>query len=372
VRIGILGGGQLGRMLALAGYPLGFEFRVYDSSPDAPAGRVAPLTVGSFEDHDALARFARSVDLVTYEWESVPMLSVRALESIVPVHPSSNALAQAQDRLLEKTLFRRLGLATPEFEAIDTREELERVSLRLGYPCVLKTRRFGYDGKGQFVLRAREDVDRAWKELHAAPGGLILEEFVEFDRELSTICVRRRTIASARAIHYYPLVWNQHEGGILRTSIAPAPALSRGIQRDAEDAARAVLEALDYVGVLAIEWFQVGDRLLANEMAPRVHNSGHWTIEGARTSQFENHIRAIMGLPLGPAGMRGEAHAAMINLIGSCPSVEHLAAIPGAHVHLYGKSPREGRKLGHVTIVEPTMDLLLERIRVVRQSLSAP
>jgi 5-(carboxyamino)imidazole ribonucleotide synthase len=358
-------------MLALAGYPLGFEFRVYDSAPDAPAGKVAPLTVGSFDDHDALARFARSVDLVTYEWESVPMLSVRALESVVPVHPSSDALAQAQDRLLEKTLFRRLGLATPEFEAIGTREELDRVSLRLGYPCVLKTRRFGYDGKGQFVLRSRDDVDRAWKELHAAPGGLILEEFVAFERELSTISVRQHTIAAPRTIHFYPLVWNQHEGGILRTSIAPAPALSPHLQRDAEDAARAVLEALDYVGVLAIEWFQVGDRLLANEMAPRVHNSGHWTIEGSQTSQFENHIRAIMGLPLGAAGMRLGGHAAMLNLIGSCPSVAELSAIPGAHVHLYGKAPREGRKLGHLTLTERTLETLLERVHLARRMIAS-
>ncbi len=368
MRIGVLGGGQLGRMLALAGYPLGFRFGFYDSVSDAPAGQVGPLTIGAFDDHAKIAAWAPGFDAITYEFENVPVASVEALNGIVPVRPGARALAESQDRVIEKTLFRRLGIATPEFEAVSTRDELDRATKRLGFPCVLKTRRLGYDGKGQAVLRSAADAQSAWNSMHGAPGGLILEAFVKFDRELSILAVGGaggdRMAQKDAPIAFYPLVENHHEDGILRWSIAPGPRLDPRVQRDAEEAARALLDALDYVGVLAIEWFQVGDRLLANEMAPRVHNSGHWSIEGAETSQFENHVRAIAGMPLGSTSVRGAA--AMLNLIGSHPSLGAMLAERGSHVHLYGKEPRAGRKIGHVTIMDRDHASIAPRLESLR------
>jgi 5-(carboxyamino)imidazole ribonucleotide synthase len=339
--IGVLGGGQLGRMLALAGYPLGLRFRFLDSAPQAPAGQVAEQVVGAFEDPAALERFRAGLEVVTYEFENVPVTTVRALAEHVPVFPPPGALEIAQDRLAEKTGFVRHGIPTPPFRAVNTRAELDRALADIGLPAVLKTRRFGYDGKGQKVLRQAGDTESAWNELHGVP--LLLEGFVKFERELSVLAVRSRTGDTA----FYPLVENHHHGGILRLSRAPAPGLAPSLQALAEDHARRIMAACGYVGVLAIEFFQHEGRLLANEMAPRVHNSGHWTIEGAQTSQFENHLRAILGLPLGSTQPRG--HSAMLNLIGVLPDCERLLRMPGAHLHLYGKTPRPGRKLGHVT-----------------------
>lgn len=377
--VGVLGGGQLGRMLALAGYPLGLRFRFYDSAADAPAGQLAPLTVGPFEDHDRVLRWARgddreaSVDVVTYEFENVPVATAHALAGRLPVYPPPRALEEAQDRLREKTLFRRLGIPTPEFESVGSRDDLNRAVARLGLPSVLKTRRMGYDGKGQAVLRTPSDVESAWQGLSAAcaPGGhgLILEQFVRFDRELSILAVRAQGAQGSTGVAFYPLVENVHERGILRLSTAPAPELGPGLQQLAEGYARAVLDALGYVGVLAIEWFQVGDRLLANEMAPRVHNSGHWTIEGSACSQFENHLRAVCALPLGSTEMAagpGSA-SAMANLIGHHPPLERLLCFWNAHTHLYGKEPRAGRKIGHVTIVEPSGASIRARAQELRR-----
>jgi 5-(carboxyamino)imidazole ribonucleotide synthase len=341
VKIGVLGGGQLGRMLALAGYPLGLHFRFLDPGRDAPAGHLADLVVGAFDDLPALERFAFDLDLVTYEFENVPVTSARFLAHRLPVYPPPEALEIAQDRLSEKQFFQRLDIPVPPFAAVRSRPELEQAVAQLGLPAVLKTRRGGYDGKGQHVLRSGADIDAAWEAL----GGeaLILEQFVPFERELSVLAVRSRTGELA----YYPLVENHHRGGILRLSRAPAPDLPAELQARAEEHGRRALEALNYVGVLAIEFFQHRGQLLANEMAPRVHNSGHWTIEGAVTSQFENHLRAVLGLPLGATAAVG--HAAMVNLIGQVPPVADLLALPQAHVHIYGKDPRPGRKLGHVT-----------------------
>ena len=344
--IGILGGGQLGRMLALAGYPLGLRFRFLDPAAEAPAEQVAERVSGAYEDIVALEQFAPGLDLVTYEFENVPVETARFLAQRLPVLPPPEALEAAQDRVTEKSFFRKAGLSTAPFEAADSRQELATAVGRLGLPAVLKTRRYGYDGKGQFLLREPDDVPRAWEKLGGVP--LVLEGFVSFEREVSLLGVRSRT----GEVAFYPLVENHHRDGMLRLSLAPAPGLTTELQAEAEDHGRRVLEALNYVGVLAIEFFQVGGdqggRLLANEMAPRVHNSGHWTIEGAETSQFENHLRALLGLPLGSPAARG--HSAMLNLIGTIPESAALLALPGAHLHLYGKTPRPGRKLGHLTL----------------------
>jgi len=343
--VGVLGAGQLGRMLALAGYPLGLRFAFFDENAEAPAGQLGDLTVAGWDDHAALDAFADAVDLVTYEFENIPVAAAERLAKHVPVFPPPKALDVAQDRLKEKTLFRRLDIGTAPFVTVDTRDDLERAVAAIGVPSVLKTRTQGYDGKGQRVLRRGDDLDPAFAAIGGRP--LILEGFVPFERELSIIAARSRTGETA----YWPLVENVHRDGILRLSIAPAAAGNGALADQAAAIAAKTLEALDYVGVLAIELFQHEGRLLANEMAPRVHNSGHWTIEGAKTSQFENHLRAVLGFPLGATDAIGVS--AMVNLIGETPDPAGLLGIEGAHLHLYGKPARPGRKLGHVTLVEP-------------------
>ncbi len=342
MRIGILGGGQLGQMLALAGHPLGLACRLLDAAPDAPGGRVAPLDVGDLADPAVVARFAAGLDRATYEFENVPLAAAQALAARIPMFPPPAALAVAQDRLAEKTFFADLGIATPAFAPVDTPADLARAVEAVGLPAVLKTRRFGYDGKGQWRLRTAADVAAAGAEL-AAGTPMILERHVPFDRELSILAVRGHDGAEA----YYPLVENTHAAGILRWSLAPATAAA-SLQALAEAWASRVMRRLEYVGVVAIELFEAGGRLLANEMAPRVHNSGHWTIEGAETSQFENHLRAVAGLPLGATAPVG--HCLMVNCIGRLPDAAAVLAIPGAHLHAYGKAPRPGRKVGHVTL----------------------
>ena len=337
--LGILGGGQLAQMLALAAIPLDVRCAFLDPSADACAGAAGDLIVGAYDSPDGLDRLAAVSDVVTYEFESVPATSAARLEAGAVVRPGSAALEVAQDRLSEKRLFTRLGIETPAFWPVDSQWDLEGVPL----PVVLKTRRLGYDGKGQRVLRTSQDVAGAFDALGGVP--LIAEELVAFDRELSVVAAR----AVDGTIACYPVVENRHDGGILRTTLAPAPGLDPGLAERAESYARLLLEELGYVGVLALELFAAGDRLLANEIAPRVHNSGHWSIEGAVTSQFENHVRAVTGLPLGPA--LAVAPTAMVNLIGGAPPTSGLAAFAGAHLHLYGKAPRPGRKIGHVTLV---------------------
>jgi 5-(carboxyamino)imidazole ribonucleotide synthase len=371
VTIGILGGGQLGYMLALAGYPLGLHFRFLDPSPEAPVGRIATRITAQYDDHTALKKFAAGLELVTYEFENVPVEAARFLAERVPVLPPPAALEAAQDRLNEKHLFQKLGIATTEFAAVADQDALDHAVKQIGLPAVLKTCRMGYDGKGQWILRSAEDVARAKSELpsssavaressptesaqQAAP--FLLERLVRFTRELSVLAVRGRDGETAA----YPLVENHHRGGILRLSLAPAPQLDRAVQQAAEDAARRVLDALQYVGVLAIEFFEHEGRLLANEMAPRVHNSGHWTIEGAVTSQFENHLRAVVGLPLGSTSAIG--CSAMLNLIGDVPDPAEVLAVRDAHLHLYGKSARAGRKLGHVTLRASSPEQLASRL----------
>ncbi len=363
MKVGVLGGGQLGQMLALAGLPLGLRFRFLDPAEESPAGQVAERMIGSFEDADCLDRFADGLDVVTYEFENVPTASARRLAQHVPVYPPPAALEVSQDRLAEKQLFDRLNIPTTRYAAVDNRADLEQAAGRFGYPAVLKTRRFGYDGKGQMVLRSPDDLDRAWKQL----GGqaLLLEEHIVFQREVSQLAVRGRD----GAVAFYPLVENHHDHGILRWSLAPAPAVSADLQQTANEYALRILNALEYVGVLAIEFFQRDGLLIANETAPRVHNSGHWTIEGAATSQFENHLRAVAGWPLGSTATG--VSSAMLNLIGDAPPVESLLAIPGAHLHLYGKAPRPRRKLGHVTFCDADMDAVLWKLAEARKVVQA-
>jgi len=352
--IGILGGGQLGYMLALAGYPLGLHFRFLDPSPEAPVGRIANRVTADFNDQQALDKFSHGLEVVTYEFENVPVTAAKFLAERVLVYPPAAALEDAQERLREKRLFRKLDIPATEFAEVAKREDLNAAVKQVGLPAMLKTCRMGYDGKGQWLLRTAEDVKKTRAELPDVP--LILEKFVPFTRELSILGVRGR----GGEIAFYPLIENHHRGGILRLSLAPAPNLTASLQQEAEHAARKVLEALGYVGVVCIEFFEVGGRLLANEMAPRVHNSGHWTIEGAVTSQFENHLRAILGMPLGSTAAVGVS--AMINLIGEIPESAEVLSVSNAHLHLYGKEPRAGRKLGHVTVRADQFEKLQQRL----------
>lgn len=350
--IGVLGGGQLGRMLALAGYRLGYRFRFLDTSGEAPAGNCGELIAAStYQDEGILNRFAEKLTVATAEFENVPADVLRYLADLLPVFPSADAFELAQDRLLEKDFFCDLGIATPRYMGVASLGELEAAVEGMGLPAVLKTRRLGYDGKGQIVISNKDEVAPAWQKLCAQP--LILEGFVPFQRELSLISVRNR----AGEITYYPLIENTHRDGILAFSIAPAPSVSRHLEEQARDFAQRIMRSLNYVGVLAIEFFEHDGALVANEMAPRVHNSGHWTIEGAATSQFENHLRAILNLPLGSCEVNG--HALMINIIGKIPAREKVLGVRGAHLHLYGKSEAPRRKLGHVTIVDKDLDRLL-------------
>ena len=343
--VGILGGGQLARMMVLAGAPMGLRFELFDPASDACGAQLAPLTVGAFDDREALAAFAAKVDVVTFDFENVPAESAQWLAERVPVHPSPSALAVAQDRLSEKTLFQQLDIPLPPFADIRSRDELATKAAEFGLPCILKTRRLGYDGKGQFRLRSEADIDAAWDALGAQveKTGLILEGFVAFQREVSVVAVRGRD-GSFRA---YPVTGNWHVDGVLSASVAPA-RLSAAEHDAAIGHARRLADHLQYVGVFALELFCRDGELLANEMAPRVHNSGHWTIEGSETSQFENHLRAVLGLPLGDTRMLG--HACMLNWIGVMPDAEAVLAQASGHWHDYGKQPRDGRKVGHATL----------------------
>ncbi|QCO68138.1 5-(carboxyamino)imidazole ribonucleotide synthase [Luteimonas yindakuii] len=343
--VGILGGGQLARMLVLAGAPLGLRFLVLDPAADACAGQCAPLLVGGYDDEAALAEFANRIDVATFDFENVPADSARRLAARVPVFPGPEALAMAQDRLVEKSLFRELGIPVPAFADVDSRDALDVAVAEVGLPCILKTRRLGYDGKGQFRIRDADDLDRAWEALggQARRVGLIAEAFVPFDQEYSVVAVRGRD-GEFRA---WPLTANWHVDGVLSASLAPAE-VPAALTAQAQAHARALAERLDYVGVFALELFCRDGELLANEMAPRVHNSGHWTIEGAETSQFENHLRAVLGLPLGATAARG--HACMLNWIGAMPDAGPVLAEAGGHWHDYGKQARDGRKVGHATV----------------------
>lgn len=355
--LGVIGGGQLGRMLALAGMPLGLRFRFLEPSEDPSVRGLGQIVVAPYDAPTGLEAFARGLSAVTYEFENVPVDAARHLARTVRVDPTPDALELAQDRLVEKEGFQGMGIGTAPWRPVDSREELERAIEDLGLPAVLKTRRFGYDGKGQEVLEGRGDVEAAWERLGGRP--LILEGFVDFRRELSILAVGGRD----GRVRCYPLVENEHRDGILVRSRAPAPSVAPETAAEARRIAEKVLGSLGYVGVLAIELFDTADGLLANEMAPRVHNSGHWTQDGAVSSQFENHVRAVAGLPLGSTDALGPS--AMVNLLGTVPDVTRLLELPGVHLHLYDKAPRPGRKLGHVNVragSDDELEELLERV----------
>ena len=349
--IGILGGGQLGRMLAMAASRLGFKCQVFSPDPDSPAFDVVlHATCAEYADVEALELFANDVDVITYEFENVPAAAAMVLAARRPVLPDYKVLETTQDRLAEKELAARLGIATAAYADVSSVEALRAAVARIGLPAVVKTRRFGYDGKGQAIIRDGDDLDRVWIEL--ATKSAILEAFVPFEREISVIAAR----SADGHVECYDVTENEHGDHILKISRAPA-AIPEALAAQARGIAETIANALNYVGVLAVELFVVpgdsGPTLLVNEIAPRVHNSGHWTLDGASISQFEQHIRAIAGWPLGKPVRHGAV--TMTNLIGDeVLGYEQWLTIPGATVHLYGKgAPRAGRKMGHVTQVTP-------------------
>lgn len=351
--VGIVGAGQLGRMLALAGYPLGLDFLFLDPAKDAPAGQVAPMLNGAFTEARLLDELAQRSEVLTFDWENISVDALRALKGETRIAPPIPALATAQDRVSEKKLFERLGIPTTRWLAVSTRAQLTRALRDIGLPGVIKTRRLGYDGKGQAVVRTQEDAQAAWEQLGAAP--LLYEELIPFDCEVSIIGAR----SPRGEVVIYPLNGNVHSEGILR--LTRAPYGPPRWQKLAAGYLEKVLKHFRYTGILTIEFFVRGGKLLANEIAPRVHNSGHWTIEGAATSQFENHLRAILDLPLGST--RALGYSAMLNLIGTMPPRPSLLAETGLHYHDYGKQPRPGRKLGHCTLVEATVTARDRRAR---------
>lgn len=347
--MGILGGGQLGRMLSHAAARLGFDVHIFTDDEDSPAARVsARVTVGDYHDRTALTVFAQDVHVVTTEFENVPADTAQALRDAgAIVAPNPAALAIAQDRLLEKQFFNELGIATAPFEAVESQADLDAALAKIGAPAILKTRRLGYDGLGQVRIKSTDDARDAFARVGGKPA--ILEGFCTFEREVSIIAAR----GANKQVAFFPLCENEHKNGILARTIAPA-RVDESVAKAAQAHAAAVMDRLDYVGVLTIEFFlMAGGALVANEMAPRVHNSGHWTIEAALTSQFEQHIRAVAGWPLGPTDLICAAE--MVNLIGEDANAwAALAADPNARVHFYGKrNVRAGRKMGHVTRLKP-------------------
>jgi len=343
--VGILGAGQLARMLAQAGRPMGLEFIFLDPAEDACAAEFGEHICADWDDEVALKQLGQRSDVVTFDFENVPESSATLIESLCPVYPPPRALFKSQDRMREKTMMQELDIPVAPFHPVSSRPDLVAAVEKIGLPCVLKTRRFGYDGKGQAVLRFQEDMERAWQVLEDHE--LICEGFVSFDVECSIIAARGK---DGRTV-FWPLTQNLHRDGIL--AISMAPAFDSQLQSRAEALVQRLLDHLDYVGVMALELFLKDGELLANEFAPRVHNSGHWSIDGAVTSQFENHLRAICGLPLGDAG--NSSRALMFNLLGEMPAYaeQHITdqdAIPGVHWHDYRKTARAGRKIGHVTV----------------------
>ena len=359
MKLGILGGGQLGRMRSMAAHDLDIEPAVYSHTRDCSAA-VSQHQVGDWDEHVSLRGFADQADVVTYELEQLPTASLEAAMEVAKVAPGLDALTRAQDRLLEKQLFESLSISVPRYVPVSADSDLDVVAEQVGFPCLLKTRYGGYDGKGQARCETREQLAEAWRRF-GVPS--IAEQMLDLVREVSMIAVR----SWSGELRFYDPVENHHVDGILRVSRAPAPNVSEAVRETLTGYAKALLERLDYVGVLALELFETADGWLANEFAPRVHNSGHWTIEGAETSQFENHVRAVCDLPLGSTRARGLS--SMVNIIAHTPPLAALTAVDGARIHLYGKSDRPGRKVGHVTVCAADRDELERRIAAVQAAL---
>jgi len=358
MNVGIIGAGQLGRMLALAGYPIGIRCLFLDRDAASPGGQVGEIIVAELDDVEQLNRLAAAVEVITFDIENVAVGALAQIRPDVAIYPSAEALAVAQDRLEEKRLFESLSIPTAPYVPIACEADLTLASRTLGRPLVLKARRMGYDGRGQRIVESEEGLKAAWRDLGNVPA--LAEGWIDFERELSLLAVKGAEGEQA----FYPLVENVHGDGILISSSAPYE--DGALQSEAEGWLSALLDRFDYRGVLTAEFFHTGSGLIANEIAPRVHNSGHWTIEGAETSQFENHLRAVVGLPLGDTSPRG--YAAMVNLIGSMPQARELLRIPGVHLHDYGKEPRANRKLGHCTVVQADRQRLSERLQALRSA----
>ncbi len=359
-RIGVLGAGQLAKMLSVAAYPLGLSTVCYDPTPDACAKQVANVITADYLNQDTLKDFASKVDVITFETENITAEIFSILADCDKFYPSKNALLIAQDRLLEKQCLNQLGIPTAPFTDINSLESLHAAVTEFGMPCILKTRRGGYDGKGQAVIHLQDDIALAWEQLGNRP--LILEGFVPFNTEVSMLAVR----GSNGDIKTYPLVENIHKEGILRESYAPFE--NHHLEKLAIKNMHKLLKHLDYVGVLAIEFFVTKNQLIANEIAPRVHNTGHWTIEGAVTSQFENHMRAIAGFPVGDCSVRG--YSCMVNMISEEVAASEVLQMAGAHYHSYGKTARANRKLGHITLCHDNKTQLNLMRKQIRQLIS--
>ena len=345
MKVGILGGGQLAQMLAQSGIPLGMEFKFICPDSAACAADYGELICKNYDDEAALQELLSWSDVITYEFENIPTDVVLRLEQNSVLHPPSGALATACDRIAEKSMFNALGIGTANYQAIDSLDDLKQAVESIGRPSLLKTRSDGYDGKGQVMIRADSDLNAAWETLQGVP--CILESMVKFDREVSIIASRKRN----GDIVFYPLTENVHREGILRLSLCVD---ADPLQNKAQTMVRKIAEHLEYVGTIALELFQADDELLANEIAPRVHNSGHWTQEGSQASQFENHLRAVCDMPLLQPTLL--APTAMVNLIGTLPHADAIADHPNSVAHIYGKAEREGRKIGHINLTAKTID----------------
>lgn len=359
MKLGIVGGGQLGRMMAEAALPLGIKTAFIDPSASACAGDCGTLICAPYDNVEALTKLCEIADVVTFEFENVTPEAIALLADNKPVFPPEAALRTARDRWLEKSLFQELGIKTAALALVDDQDSLNAGAETVGFPCVLKTRTLGYDGKGQKILRSRADLPGTFEALGSVP--MILESFVEFEYEVSCIGVRSQSGQSV----FYPLAVNEHRNAMLHRS---EPLLDSPLQLQAESAVKSVMDALEYVGTMAFEFFVCGDELIANEIAPRVHNSGHWTIEGSQCSQFENHVRAVLGLPLGSTEMRSPV--AMYNVIGKRPDIQALLNVPGLHWHDYTKEERVGRKIAHITISASNEQDLKTRCRHVESLLA--
>ncbi|MFV1871875.1 MAG: 5-(carboxyamino)imidazole ribonucleotide synthase [Oleiphilus sp.] len=360
-KVGVLGAGQLGRMLALAGYPLELDFHFYDTSGQPSVG-LGDLTCDPDADlnNTQLSEFLADVDVVTYEFEHLPLSLTQHIEEKATLYPPSRSIEVCQNRALEKALFTKLGIPTPEYHIVNSLDSLKQAVDHLGCPVVTKTTTEGYDGKGQFVIKSAEQCDQAWQSIGITDNGpreLIVESFVNFKRELSIIAVR--SVNDEMLV--YPLTENDHHEGILRYSFAPAEDVNEETEAQANSYIKELMHELGHVGILTLELFETEDGLVANEMAPRVHNSGHWTIEGSVCSQFENHLRAITGMPLGST--EAILPTCMINIISEKGDIPGIMALPYAHIHLYGKEERQGRKLGHITVQADTFEELKWRVK---------
>jgi 5-(carboxyamino)imidazole ribonucleotide synthase len=350
MKVGILGAGQLGRMLAIAAYPLGHQVAFTANSKDEPAALLGKTFI-SGNKQDAITQLTNTSEVITYESENIDVAIVKEISKKTPVYPGEKSLFITQHRGREKAIFDQLGIPCAPYQIVNSLAELRTAVEKIGLPAILKTATEGYDGKGQFVIRSNDQIEKSWQNMDGVEA--ILEGFINFKRELSLIAVR----GIDDSHKYYPLVENTHHNGILRLTIAPAESISAKVQKQAEHYMQTLLDEMDHVGILTIELFETTTGLVVNEMAPRVHNSGHWSIEGARTSQFENHVRAITGSPLGETTCL-QQYCAMINIIGKHGPIDKALELGNTHLHLYGKKERKGRKLGHITITANTLNEL--------------